>query len=284
MQPLMFDLCAGLGGATEGFLAAGWHCIGVDIERHQYGDHRYPAQLWIQDLRTIHGSQLRDADFIWASPPCQEFSWMAMPWSRAKQVARALRGEDEFPAGYRGSRTIGELTALFGACFRIQREASAAAGRHIPMVVENVRGAEPWVGRARGRFGSFLLWGDVPALMPSAQGHIATKNSGGSWFAVGSPGQKEVGRNPVHEGAKAPGMNWSDQTKRGQDFTRLAGQHAAKQCAGIKQGGDWFNASQPSISRQCSSKSDARKAASARIAKIPPVLSRYIAATYRPDR
>ena len=38
---------------------------------------------------------------------------MAMPWSRAKQVARALRGQDEFPENYKGSRTIADLTALF---------------------------------------------------------------------------------------------------------------------------------------------------------------------------
>ena len=70
-----------------------------------------------------------------------------MPWKRAK----ALPPPDN---------------TLFDACFRIQREACEAAGRHIPLVVENVRGAQPWVGRARWNFGSFYLWGDVPALMP----------------------------------------------------------------------------------------------------------------------
>ena len=38
-----------------------------------------------------------------------------MPWSRAKQIAAALRGEGDFPEGYRGSRTLAELTALFVA-------------------------------------------------------------------------------------------------------------------------------------------------------------------------
>ena len=70
-KPLMFDLCCGVGGATEGFMAEGWHCIGIYIERHQCGEHRYPSQLWVQDILTVHGAQLRDADFIWASPPCQ---------------------------------------------------------------------------------------------------------------------------------------------------------------------------------------------------------------------
>ncbi len=50
-----------------------------------------------------------------------------MPWSRAKQIARALRGEDGFPEPYRGSRTVNDLNALFDACFRLQREASEAA-------------------------------------------------------------------------------------------------------------------------------------------------------------
>jgi len=72
-----------------------------------------------------------------------------------------------------------EATGLFNACFRIQREASEAAGRHIPMIVENVVGAQKWVGRAAWHYGSYYLWGDVPALMPQAGG---MKNSGGSWF------------------------------------------------------------------------------------------------------
>ena len=97
--------------------------------------------------------------------------------------------------------------ALFDACFRIQREASEAAGRHIPLIVENVKGAQPWVGRSRWNYGSFHLWGDVPALMPLAKGIAkrpghdwnrfaatgevsphwrtdGTKNEGGSWFRV----------------------------------------------------------------------------------------------------
>lgn len=259
VKPLAIDLFAGLGGWTDGLLSAGWRVIGFDIERHEYGEQRYPAQLVLQDVLTIDGSQFVDADLIVASPPCQEFSYMAMPWSRAKQIARALRGEDEFPDGYRGSRTVAELTALFNACFRIQREASAAAGRHIPMVVENVKGAQPWVGRARWNYGSFYLWGDVPALMPIAVS--------------------------AH---KAPGMNWSDQSKRGQDFTRLAGKHAG--IDGIKHhasGAAWFDGAPDKMlghagPAKFSSKSKARKALSAMIAKIPPDLAAHIANVFRP--
>lgn len=192
-KPLAIDLYAGLGGWTEGLLAEGYDVVGFDNERHVYGEQRYPAQLVVQDVLTLHGSQFKDAAVIVASPPCTEYSWMAMPWSRARQVAAALRGEAEFPADYKGSRTVADLTALFDACFRIQREASEAAGRRVPMVVENVRGAQPWVGRARWSFGSFFLWGDVPALMPIAK---AIKNGGGSWFKIVHNTTSGKGLNP----------------------------------------------------------------------------------------
>jgi hypothetical protein len=163
MSPLAIDLFCGLGGWTEGLLAEGFDVIGFDIERHEYGDHRYPAQLVVQDVLTLHGSQFKDAALIVASPPCQEYSYMAMPWKLAKAKAAAIRADTT-------GQKLADLNRLFDACFRIQKEASMAAGRHIPMVVENVRGAQPWVGRARWTWGSFCLWGDTPALMPFFDG------------------------------------------------------------------------------------------------------------------
>ena len=147
MKPIVHDLFCGLGGWAEGFLSEGYECIGYDIEKHDYGTGTYPGTLILCDVRSIHGSQCKDAAVIVASPPCQAYSYRAMPWKRAK----ALPPPDN---------------TLFNECFRIQREASEAAGHYIPLIVENVRGGGK-VGRLCAMaFRGYYLWGDVPALMP----------------------------------------------------------------------------------------------------------------------
>jgi hypothetical protein len=251
MKPLCIDLYCGLGGWTEGFLAEGYDCIGFDIERHDYGSGGYPSQLVLQDVLTLHGSQFRDAACIVASPPCQEFSSRAMPWKRrAAALARAVAIWEDDGGSAKGTAAMPIVdTRLFDACFRIQREASEAAGHHIPLVVENVKGAQPWVGRAAWHHGSYFLWGDVPALMlftsgvkgnaprgdgknpkgtgatswffqgrsdpRDSQGAIETarKNNGGSWFAQAHNTESGHSRNPVTgEGIKQGGSGaaWFD--------------------------------------------------------------------------
>lgn len=252
-QPLAIDLFCGLGGWTEGLQAEGYYVVGFDIEAHAYGEHRYPGQLVLQDVLTLHGRQFRHAALIVASPPCQQYSYRAMPWRRA----RALPPPDN---------------SLFDACFRIQREASEAAGHHVPLVVENVKGAQKWVGRSRWNFGSYHLWGDVPALMPMAK---AFKNGGGSWFDVAHNTTSGVGNNPVNrEGVKNPGQDWSKHKRTGQVSPHW-------NVSGIKHHGSgavWFDTGPA----QFNSQSSKRKAAAALIAKIPLPLARHIARTYRP--
>lgn len=262
--PLAIDLFCGLGGWTDGLLAEGYYVVGFDIERHDYGAGGYPAQLVLQDALTLHGKQFMDAALIVASPPCQEFSYMAMPWSKAKAKERdLLEGRDD-PK---------RLTALFDACFRIQREAIEAAGHFIPLVVENVRGAQKWVGRSRWNYGSFHLWGDVPALMPMTKAVMkcnpdGTAHPSGSWFAIADS------KNRGAQGQKVPGFRFDGS---GKSF-----QTASVDASGTKQGGDWFSAGCGSFSRKTGSKSPARKAASAAIAKIPLPLAQHIAHYWKP--
>lgn len=276
MKALGIDLFCGLGGWTEGLLAEGYEVVGYDNQRHQYGEHRYPAQLVLQDVRTLHGRQFKDAALIVASPPCQEYSYRAMPWSRA----RALPPPSN---------------ELFEACFRIQREACEAAGHHIPLVVENVKGAQKWVGRSRWNFGSYHLWGDVPALMPIVRRRDPKKNQGGSWFAQAHNTESGHGQNPV----KNPGQDWNRFRKTGktsphwnvealkvgdQNTYRVDGMpspYFTNPTEGIKHHGSgrvWFDTGPASFS----SNSLRRKAASALIAKIPLPLARHIAAYWHP--
>ena len=319
-KPLAVDLYCGLGGWTEGLLAEGFRVVGFDVERHRYpvfssggkstgtkvsglapgkfppgglaqgaidavgrgadpiGWQEYPAQLVIQDVLTIHGSQFKTAALIVASPPCQEYSYMAMPWSRAKAIAADYRS---------GKRDVKKLTALFDACFRIQREASEAAGHHIPMVVENVRGAIPWVGRSRWNFGSFHLWGDVPALMPMvAKRHAKVGGIDFNDFKNGkgtSPAFNDT-RHAAYQGQKVPGFRFDGSGKAFQtasvEGTKTVG-HVNKR-DGHSHTRHLRNQAESDGAAKHGSKSNARKAASAVIAKIPLTLSTHIAKVYHP--
>lgn len=260
-RPLCVDLFCGLLGWSVGMVAAGWRVLAIDIEdggaRH---DH---VQFVLQDVLTIDGRAWRGkVGLIVASPPCQAYSYRAMPWKRAK----ALPPPDN---------------SLFDACFRIAREAEC------PLIVENVKGAQPWVGSARWHYGSFYLWGDVPALMPTtiprakvpgqdwnnfkngkkgeawndAAVRDQIKNNGGSWFAVAHNTKSGHSQNPVN-GRKGTGGGWfSDADENGNRP-------------------DWRNSA--CLTRRYNSKSLARKAASAAIAKIPFDLAHYIGQVFRP--
>jgi hypothetical protein len=285
-KPVVVDLYCGLGGWSDGFLAEGYECVGYDIEAHDYGSGGYPGELVLRDVRSIHGSEFKDAACIVGSSPCQEFSYRAMPWKRAKALGPPVLGIE-----------------LFNAQFRIQREASEAAGHYIPMVVENVRGAQPYVGPARWHYGSFYLWGDVPALMPMTLA-IKVKGfrfDGQSHGSFQSAAVKTVGHANIRDGhthtRHLTNQRESDAVKVAnipkhprEDFGwNHSEELQAERREGIKQpglsserengkGDKWFEQG----AAKHGSRSDSRKAASAMIAKIPFALSSHIARCYKP--
>lgn len=133
---LAVDLCCGMGGWTHGLMHAGWQVVGFDLFPHP----DYPSQLVRQDIRTITGLQFRGkVKLIVASPPCNEYTMF-------------------YGLGHVKPHT--PSTELFRHCERIGREAEC------PIIIENVRDAQPWVGPARAHYASFYLWGNVPALLP----------------------------------------------------------------------------------------------------------------------
>jgi len=141
---VIVDLFCGLGGWSKAFLGTqGDRVIGVDLVYSE----KYPAGAdFIQaDCLTLDGAQFRGARLVVASSPCDEFSPFQMPWTRARNPPYPANG-----------------IVLFRAAERIAREAGA------PLVLENVRAAQPYVGRAVTHVGPFYLWGNgVPALLPT---------------------------------------------------------------------------------------------------------------------
>jgi site-specific DNA-cytosine methylase len=135
--PLALDLCCGTGGWTDALLALGYTVVGVDVHR----DHRYKGHLVLQDVRTMTGHPFRSFTLIVASPPCTEFTYA------------------RFHNNVHGHNPD---MSIVDACRRIAAEAG------VPLVLENVHGAQRWLGRAAHHFGKFYLWGDgVPALLPA---------------------------------------------------------------------------------------------------------------------
>ena len=287
VKALAIDLFCGLGGWAEGFLAEGFDVVGFDIERRPY-----PGQLVLQDVLTLDGAQFRDAAVIVASPPCQFFAYTSYPFGPAQKRAAMVRAD---PA------LLEKELALFRSCFCIQAEASAAAGRHIPLIVENVCGAQKWVGEAQARYGSYYLWGDIRRVGKKLVALIPGRPLSDGLIPLSTTSKR-------HNGFKSQGLNWSDRSKHGQDFTRVAAKQAVKATDheygtrgwfgpnggtnvernengyAIKNGADWFGSGENcSLQRRYSSRSQARKHASALIAKIPFPLARHIARCYRQE-
>lgn len=157
LSPVVIDLCCGSGGWADGFLQEGYHVIGYDIDPQP----RYPGEFRRADVRKLDGRQFLGATLIVASPPCEEFSRHQMPWTRRRNPPPP-------------DLSIAE------ACWRIAREAAA------PIVLENVRKAQDWLGRATWHCDALYLWGDVPALMPEPpEGAVPKRQSISSAYRLG---------------------------------------------------------------------------------------------------
>jgi hypothetical protein len=155
----MLDLFCGRLGVAKVFAARGWKCVVVDlVEPPEIPPGCTFIQANVLNIRvgSLFGKPLityvRDAklselfaedfDFIWASSPCEEFSVHGM---------KCFHPNPKYPEN--GIRL-----------FNHTREICEASG--VTYVMENVRAAQQFVGKAVHHCGPYYLWGSgVPPLM-----------------------------------------------------------------------------------------------------------------------
>jgi hypothetical protein len=117
---------------------AGLHVIGYDLIHYA----EYPGEFRLKDVRSIVPDEILGAVLIVASPPCDEFSRHDQPWTR------------------RRNPPLPDLTL-------VETSYQLARALRVPLILENVRGAQKFIGPARAHFGKQYLWGDgIPALLP----------------------------------------------------------------------------------------------------------------------
>jgi hypothetical protein len=157
----MLDLFCGRGGWTNAFLERGWECVGIDINPQP----DYRGEFIQDDVLSVTAKFVQGFDFACASSPCEEFSVYGM---------RHFHPNPKFP-------DMG--LALFCWTRRLLDNAK------VPYVMENVRPAERFVGRAAHHCGPFYVWGNgVPVLM--AQGIKKGLDMGSSAYAKGLRGKE----------------------------------------------------------------------------------------------
>lgn len=141
-MPRLLDLFSGRWGWSRAFAARGWECVGVDlVEPPEIPQGCTFLQMNVTSIAKL--SDLGIFDFGCASSPCEEFSVHGMKHFHPNP-----------PHPWRGIELFDYAKSLF-------EEAD------IHFVMENVRAAQQFVGRAVHHCGPFYLWGNaVPPLMP----------------------------------------------------------------------------------------------------------------------
>lgn len=209
---IALDLFCGAGGASKGIFNCGFEVVGVD----NVPQHNYPYEFFCEDAIEFMDAGLDDFDFIWASPPCQAYSWAA------KQHEN--RGK-EYP----------DLVA-------ITREYLVKSGK--PYIIENVVGApliDPIVlcgtmfpGQLKV-FRHRLFESNIPLVVEMECDHVGHKakerrSDGGDFFTV-------AGHNlgTYSEWASAMGIDWMTKKELSQAIPPVYSEYLVKQVV------EWMN-------------------------------------------
>ena len=147
----MVDLFSGLGGASEAFLMAGWHVMRIDnnplfsdIDSEYFVPSTINADLSKTLLKGVGGG----VDFLWASPPCYDFS-------NAHSAPRAIAAREQRLEEYEPDMTLLENTIEM-------IEEIKPKYWCIENVVGAIRYFEPYLGKPNITVGPYVLWGNFP--------------------------------------------------------------------------------------------------------------------------
>lgn len=157
-MPRLLDLFCGRCGIAKVFAERGWDCVAVDlVEPSNIEELPRNIEFYQADVLGISHwwIQQRNFDFAWASSPCEQFSVHGMkhfhPNPPHPELGLKL---------FNHTKQILELSGL-------------------PYVMENVRSAQQFVGKAVHHCRPFYLWGNaVPLLMPQGLQKGTTKIQG----------------------------------------------------------------------------------------------------------
>lgn len=145
---LMLDLFSGLHGASASFSDNGWEVISIEKNTELPATHH--MDILKEKNMIIEMFSDHPIDFIWASPPCYEFSqgWSA-PRSIAAREGRLDGYEPDMSVVFATLDIIRQLKPRYWA-------------------LENVQGAcryfEPYLGQHRIKLGAAYIWGNFPRL------------------------------------------------------------------------------------------------------------------------
>ena len=141
----MLDLFSGLGGASSAMRRRKWDTLRVDIDSRFRPDICADLASWSYEGPPV--------DLLWASPPCVEYSREDQPWARQGIVPD---------------------NTLIRATHRLILEIQPRY-----WIIENVRGAQRWWGKACWHSGPIYLWGYFPSFrchVPYWKEHLSGKD------------------------------------------------------------------------------------------------------------
>ena len=150
---IMLDLFSGLGGAHFAFQIPQnnkkiWKIYSVEKNKKLYATHH--MDIVQQTDQVIDAFKDKKIDFLWASPPCDEFS-LAYPAPRSVAAREGVL--DLYQPDMKPLKATLEIIAALKPRY---------------WAIENVQGAiryfEPYIGRHRVRLGSIYLWGNFPVV------------------------------------------------------------------------------------------------------------------------